>query len=109
MGIQIVQETKYGVYLWQMPDGALVCDENRNYLSISSKEGDPRRLAELTAAARACGCEDGHPICFPGHRKIDDEEYEHQRERFEQGLIPDEYDAAAWAEEIKFREQNKND
>ena len=104
MKTRIIKETDYGVYLWQMPDGALVCDEEKNFLSISSKKGDPRRIDELTAAARTLGLDTGHPIFFPGHRKINDEEYQRQKARMEDGLIPDEYDAGAWADEIRYRE-----
>lgn len=100
-----VNETRYGVYVWQMPNGAVVADEERNFLSISSEFGDPRRIAELRAAVRACGIEVGQPLFMPGHRKIDDEEYERQSQRLAEGLIPDEYDAAAWREEFKNRER----
>lgn len=96
--LQVVQETKYGVYLWQMPDGAVVKDEDGNFMSIAAKEGDLRRINELRAAARSYGIDTGSPLFMPGYRKIDDEEYEHQKERMNEGLIADEYDVPAWRE-----------
>ena len=103
--MKTVRETNYGLYVWQMPNGAVVADEDRNFLSIASKFGDPKRIAELQAAVRACGITIGEPLFIPGARKIDDEEYERQQERLAQGLIPDDYDAAAWREELQNRDR----
>lgn len=96
--IQAVQETSFGVYLWKMPDGSVVTDEDRNYMSIAAKEGDLKRINMLREVARAHGITEGSPLFLPGYRKIDDAELEHQRERQEAGLIPDEYDVPAWRE-----------
>jgi len=53
--ISEVEETDIGIYVWQVPDGRWVGDDEGNFLSINSKKGDLRRIAEITAAARACG------------------------------------------------------
>ena len=98
---QVVEETLYGIYLWQMPNGAVVTDEERNYLSIAARKGDPVRIERLRQAARSLGIDVGQPLWLPGHRKVTEEEYETQKQRLNEGLIPDDYDAPAWAEEIK--------
>lgn len=100
--IQVVQETQFGVYLWQMPDGSVVTDEDRNYMSIAAKEGDLRRISELRAAARSYGITEGRPLFLPGYRKIDDAELEYQQERQSQGLIADPYDVPAWRDEERY-------
>jgi hypothetical protein len=82
----------------RMPDGSVVTDSDRNYMSIAAKEGDLKRINMLREVARAHGIEEGQPLFLPGYRKIDDVELEHQKERMEAGLIPDEYDIPAWRE-----------
>lgn len=107
MGLQVVKETEYGVYVWKMPDGRIVADEEGHWMCIASKEGDIRKVQALQDAARSYGIEEGTPLFVEGARKVTDEEYAEQVERMESGLIPDEYDAAAWAEEIKNARRDK--
>jgi hypothetical protein len=38
--VQIVQETNIGVYVWQLPDGNFLTDDDANFLSIASRQGD---------------------------------------------------------------------
>lgn len=97
---KIVEETRYGLYLWQMPNGAVVTDEERNYLSIAAEKGDLRRIKTLIDTVRSFGIEEGKPLWMPGHRKVSEEEYDRQKQRMDDGLIPDEYDAPAWREEL---------
>lgn len=98
MGISVVKDHEFGVYLWQMPNGGLVADEEGAYLSIASAENDIKRIQQITDVARSYGLDEGVPIFFPGRRKISQEEYQIQRARMELGLIPDEYDVGAWAD-----------
>jgi hypothetical protein len=99
--VTAVEEVQYGVYLWQMPDGGLVCDEDRNYLSISAMKGDIKKIQILKNVAKHYGLENGRPVWFSGHRKISDEEYETQKQRLEWGLIPDELDVPAIKEDLE--------
>lgn len=94
---------KFGVYVWEMPDGRYVGDEDGNLLSINSVFGDLDRISKLGRAARSFGINEGKPVFLPGHRKISDAEYERQKERMSQGLIPDELDVAAFEEEAEAR------
>lgn len=101
MAIKRVQETRYGLYVWITDDGRIVADEDGNYMLIQSKEHDSVRIQKLRQAARAFGVPNGKPVFMPGARPVSDEEYQRQRARLEAGLIPDDYDAAAWAEEAR--------
>lgn len=92
-----------GVYVWEMPDGRYVADEDGNFLSINAKFGDLDRMSKIGMAARQCGINEGRPAFLPGHRKISDAEYERQKERMDEGLIPDELDVAAFEEEAAAR------
>jgi hypothetical protein len=103
-GKKIVHDSpgdRFGVYLWKMPNGAYIADEDRNFLSIASEFGDVRRIAELRAAVKSFGIDEGEPQFFPGHRKVSDEEYEEQLARASEGLVPDEYDVGFYADDLR--------
>jgi hypothetical protein len=100
MKVQQVEEVSYGLYLWQMPDGSIVTDEDGNYLNVAAMKGDVRKINALRQAAKSYGLEEGQPIWFSGHRQITDDEYNDQKERLEWGLIPDELDVPAIKEDL---------
>lgn len=97
---QVIEEVNWGLYVWETPDGRWVADEDYNVLNISSQKGDIRRIQILADAARACGIEDGSAVFLAGHRQIDDEEFEIQRQRLRFGLVPDEQDVGVLLDEI---------
>lgn len=105
MNITPIEEVDYGVYLWQMSNGALVQDEHGNYLNVAAIKGDVRRINNLKNAAKELGLEDGKPIWFSGHRQVTDEEYEIQKTRMEMGLVPDELDVPAIKEDLDNRKK----
>lgn len=98
--IKIVEETEYGLYLWETIDGKLVCDEDKNYLNIPGKRGDQKKIKQLQDAARSFGVDGGKAVFLSGNRRVTDEEYEYQKQRMEWGLIPDELDYGAAREEL---------
>lgn len=100
---RVVDEVSYGLYVWVMPDGRWVGDDEGNFLNIASMKGDPKRIAELVQAARSYGINEGGPVFLSGHRQIDDEEYANQKARMAFGLIPDENDIPALMEEARHR------
>jgi len=95
-----------GVYVWEMPDGRYLANENKDFLSISARFGDLDRMSRLAATARSYGINEGKPAFLPGHRKIDDEEYERQIDRMNNGMIPDDHDLAAYEEEFEAKHKN---
>jgi hypothetical protein len=97
---RVIDEVPYGVYVWEMPDGKWVGDDEGNFLNIASMKGNLKRIAELTAAARSYGITEGGPVFLSGHRQIDDEEYAIQKARLTFGLIPDEHDIPAFREDL---------
>lgn len=98
--VKIVEETDYGLYIWEMPDGKIVSDEDKNYLNIPAKRGDLSKIKALTDAVRSYGINEGKAIFLSGHRRVTDEEYEYQKQRLEWGLIPDEMDYGAARDEL---------
>lgn len=97
--VRSVEEASYGVYVWEMPDGRYVADDDGNFLSISSLKGNKDMIKKLTEAARYYGINEGKPHFLPGHRKISDEEYEEQSARQKAGLVPDINDIGALRDE----------
>lgn len=96
---QIVEEVPWGVYVWEMPNGDWVGDDQGNFLSISAMKGDKKRLQTLKDSVASYGVTEGKPFYLSGHRKVTDEEFEEQRRRMQFGLVPDELDIAALREE----------
>lgn len=96
---QIVEEVPWGVYVWEMPDGSWIGDDQGNFLSIAAMKGNKKRIQELKDTVYSYGVTEGKPFYLSGHRKIDDEEFEEQRRRLTFGLVPDELDVAALREE----------
>lgn len=98
--ISIVEETDYGLYIWEMPDGSIVSDDEKNYLNIPAHRGDTEKIKAITDAVRSYGINEGRAIFLSGHRRVTDEEYEYQKQRLEWGLIPDEMDYGAARDEL---------
>lgn len=100
-GKREIKEVPWGVYLWQMPDGSFVADDDGHYLMIPSTEGDQSRMQAMINAVSDFGINEGQPCFFSGHRPVTDEEYEEQKQRMLFGLVPDPFDIAAINEERK--------
>ena len=102
IGSKILEEdTTLGIYVWRMPDGRWVGDDDGNYLSITSIKGNRSRIDLLAAAVRSYGIDVGEPLFLAGKRKIDDEEFEYQKQRLEWGLVPDPLDIGNYKDEMK--------
>lgn len=96
-----VRETNLGIYVWQLPDGSFVSDDEMNVLSITAMRGDLTAMAKISSAAKYLGFEEGRPIFAEGYRKISDGEWQDQRARMALGLTPDPYDIGVFKEELR--------
>jgi hypothetical protein len=97
---QIIEETRLGIYVWEMPDGRWIGDDDGNFLSITATKGNRSKIAALADAVRHYGISDGQPKFLSGRRKIDDEEFEHQNERLKWGLTPDPLDIGVYKDSV---------
>ena len=95
------EETTLGIYVWEMPDGRWIGDDEGNYLSITARKGNKSRMDALAREVRSYGIYEGRPLFLSGRRKIDDEEFEYQKQRLEWGLVPDPLDIGVHKEEMK--------
>lgn len=95
------------MYVWQLPSGEYLGDEDGNFMYVFCEEGDKDSIKALTDAARHYGYPEGKPVYWSGRRPISDEEYQNQLERARAGLVPDPLDIAAIKEEEEaLRRQN---
>jgi hypothetical protein len=97
---QYMEETTLGIYVWEMPDGRWIGDDDGNFLSVTSKKGNKSRMDALAREVRSYGIYEGRPKFLSGRRKIDDEEYEYQKQRLEWGLTPDPLDIGVYKDSI---------
>lgn len=101
--VKVVEESKYGLYVWMMPDGSIVADDELNWLNIPSEKGDRDKIQKLTDAVRYYGIEEGEAVFLAGRRRVTDEELEEQKLRLKFGLTPDPYDAGALRDELAYK------
>ena len=101
MSKQIVEETTLGIYVWEMPDGRLIGDDDGNFLSVTSMKGNKSKMDALAREVMSYGIYEGQPKFLSGRRKIDDEEFENQKQRLEWGLVPDQLDIGVYKDEMR--------
>jgi hypothetical protein len=97
---RIIEETTLGIYVWEMPDGRWIGDDDGNFLSVTSKKGNRSKIDVLAREVRSYGIHEGQPKFLAGRRKIDDEEFEHQNERLKWGLTPDPLDIGVYKDSM---------
>jgi len=95
------EESTLGIYVWEMPDGRWIGDDDGNFLSVTSKKGNKSRIDALAREVRTFGIYEGGPKFLSARRKIDDEEFEYQKQRLNWGLIPDPMDVGNYKDEMK--------
>ena len=50
---QIVEETTLGIYVWEMPDGRWIGDDDGNFLSVTSMKGNRVKMDMLAREVRS--------------------------------------------------------
>lgn len=100
MKYSVEEETTLGIYVWEMPDGRWIGDDEGNFLSVTSMKGNKAKIDALAREVSSFGISEGRPKFLAGRRKIDDEEYEYQQQRLKWGMVPDPMDIGVYKEEI---------
>ena len=102
MKSQILEEESIlGIYVWEMPDGRWIGDDDGNFLSITSKKGNRSNIDALAREVSTFGIHEGRPKFLSARRKVNDEEFEHQKQRLDWGLVPDPFDIGNYKDEMK--------
>ena len=104
---KIVEETTLGIYVWEMPDGRWIGDDDGNFLSVTAMKGNRVKMDMLAREVRSFGIYEGQPKFLSGRRKIDDEEFEYQKQRLNWGLVPDQLDIGVYKEETAKAKANR--
>lgn len=94
-GKQIIEEVPYGIYVWKLPNGTILADDDDNVMNVFCMKGDHRAIRAITDAAKYYGFEQGWAEWHSGKRPITDEELEEQQMRERMGLVPDPLDYGA--------------
>jgi len=95
------EESTLGIYVWEMPDGRWIGDDDGNFLSVTSQKGNRSRIDALAREVSSFGIYEGGPKFLSARRKIDDEEFQHQKQRLDWGLVPDPLDIGSYKDEMK--------
>lgn len=101
--ISVVEESNIGLYVWELPNGLYLADDEGNLLNIPSRLGDISRMQKIAKAAASYGFADGKPVFAPGVRRVSDSEQQEQIRRMMNGEIPDEYDIGALRDDLRNR------
>jgi hypothetical protein len=99
--LSVVSQTDIGLYVWEMPDGRIVADEDQNIMNIPARRGDLFAISKIVDAAKYYGLEEGKPLFIEGSRRITNEELQEQRQRMLDGLVPDPYDIGVYKDAIE--------
>ena len=95
------EESTLGIYVWEMPDGRWIGDDDGNFLSVTAKKGNRSLIDALAREVRSYGIYEGGPKFLSARRKITDEEYAEQEQRLRWGLVPDPLDIGNYKDEMK--------
>jgi hypothetical protein len=95
------EESTLGIYVWEMPDGRWIGDDEGNFLSVTSKKNNKSRIEALAKEVRSYGINEGQPKFLSARRKVTDEEFEEQQTRLKWGLVPDPLDIGNYKDEMR--------
>ena len=98
---EIIEDSVLGIYVWEMPDGRWIGDDDGNFLSVTSKKGNRSRIDALAREVSSYGIYEGQPKFLSARRKINDEEFAEQEQRLKWGLVPDPFDIGSYKDDIK--------
>jgi hypothetical protein len=98
---EVIEDSVLGVYVWEMPDGRWIGDDDGNFLSVTSKKGNRSRIDALAREVSSYGIYEGQPKFLSARRKINDEEFAEQEQRLKWGLVPDPFDIGSYKDEMK--------
>ena len=98
---EIIEDSVLGIYVWEMPDGRWIGDDDGNFLSVTSKKGNRSRIDALAREVSSYGIYEGQPKFLSARRKINDEEFAEQEQRLKWGLVPDPLDIGSYKDEMK--------
>jgi hypothetical protein len=101
-----VQETTFGMYVWELPNGEILGNTDGDILNVMSEQYDLGKMKILRDAATHYGYPEGKCKFLPGRRRVTEDELAEQVQRLAEGKTPDIYDAPALIDELKNGQQH---
>jgi len=91
----VKDQSPYGIYVWELPNGEIFKDDDGNVLNIPSLDGDLEKMKNIQQAAAYYGQPEGKALFVPGVGRVSEEEYQQDIYRMSEGETP--YgDIGAW-------------
>ena len=90
VGAQEIQISKKGIYIWVMPDGRPIMNEDADVLNVQCEEGDLTAIADLRKKALWYGgkdAADGTYKFIAGSRRLTDDEFYDEIDAHERGVL----------------------
>jgi hypothetical protein len=84
----IEKDYPWGIYFWKKANGKPFTDGHGSVLNIPSHKGDAFQIAKIKQEATALGQGDGSYEFMPGVARVSEDEYQEQKERMANGLLP---------------------
>jgi hypothetical protein len=84
----VEDKSKYGIYVWILPNGEPFMDDDGNTLNVPSVQFDIQKMKSLAEAAAYWGKPDGSPKFMPGVGRVTDEQAREDVQRMAEGLTP---------------------
>lgn len=104
---QEIDEVPWGMWVWQLPDGTFLADDDENVMHVfGTRELGRVASQKLADAARFYGFPEGSAVFWSGRRPITDEEYQEQLMRERLGLVPDPLDLGAIRDEERAKKNH---
>jgi hypothetical protein len=102
---EFVEEVQWGMYIWELPSGEWLGDDEGNVMNcfVWERKDRPAAKAAITQAAKSYGFPEGKALWQSGVRPINDEQLAEQIERAKNGLVPDPLDIGALNDELRNR------
>lgn len=97
----------WGLYVWQMPDGKTLGDNDGNVLNVPAARGDLLQISKLSRYVKeVLGINSGEAVFYEGTRRVSDEEHDDQMARLIDGYTPDPYDIGALRDEARAKKKH---
>lgn len=101
MVMKAVRDNDYGLYLWKLPNGKYLQNNEGEFLCLPSRYGDIKNMNQIGKDAKMYGYPEGRAEFIAGGRQVSHSEHDDQMERMLDGRLPDPFDVGALKDEIR--------
>lgn len=88
MKMKKIKQSDVGSYVWKLPNGNILANEDGEILNCPAVRGDIGQQIALAKAARSLGFPDGHAVFEEVHRCTESEYWEQMDQLVNHGVSP---------------------